>query len=77
MSIAKNRYDGRFNWFNLKIKDKTTRFDNSAAWIYPIEHNWQRIRNLEIAMESDIQATKEHRENILVDDGVPDVIHGH
>ena len=77
MSIAKNRYDERFNWFNLKIKNKTTRFDNSVAWIYSIEHNWQGIRNVEIAMDSDIQATKEHAENILVDDGVPDVIHGH
>ena len=27
--------------------------------------------------ESHIQATKEHIENILVDDGVLDVIHGH
>ena len=77
MSIAKNRYDERFHWFNLKIKDKTTRFDNSAAWIYQIEHNWQRIRNLEIAMESDIQATKEHKENILLGDEVPNVMHGH
>ena len=62
---------------DLKIKDKTTRFDNSAAWIYPIKHNWQRIRNLEIAMESDIQATKEHTENILLGDEVPYVIRGH
>ena len=74
---SKKKYDERFNWFNLKTKDKTTRFDNSAAWIYTIEHNWQRIINLEKAMEHDIQATKEHTEYILVDNGVPDVIHGH